>query len=61
MKWLSDNQEKLNTEMSCFLKSQGHNTIKIGNLCINNSSCDKLLRINFDYQLKFTNHIEEIC
>ena len=34
--------------------------IKIGNLCINNSSSEKLFGINFDCKLKFTNHIEEI-
>ena len=26
-----------------------------------NYSCKKMLGINFDYKLKFTNHIEEIC
>ena len=45
-----------------FLKnSQGPKTIKIGKLCIKNSSCEKMLDINFDYKLKFTNHIEKIC
>ena len=43
------------------LNSQGPNTIKIGNLCIKSSSCEKMLDINFDYTLKFTNHIDEIC
>ena len=35
--------------------------MKTGNLCIKNSSYEKMLAINFDYKLKFTNHIEEIC
>ena len=53
---------KLNTDKcQVLLNSQGPNTIKIGNLCIKNSSCEKMLGINFDYKLKFTNHIEEIC
>ena len=62
IKWFSDNQMKLNTEKChVLLNSQGPKTIKIGNLCIKNSSCEKMLGINFDYKLKFTNHIEEIC
>ena len=62
IKWFSDNQMKLNTDKChVLLNSQGPNTIKIGNLCIKNSSCEKMLGINFDYKLKFTNHIGEIC
>ena len=49
LKWFSDNQMKLNI--------QGSNTIKIGNLCIKNSSFEKMLGINFNYKLKFTNHV----
>ena len=61
-KWLSDNQVKLNTDYDhVLLNSQGPKTLQIGNLCIKNSSCKKMLGINFDYKLKFTNHIEEIC
>ena len=60
IKWLPDNQMKLTTDKChVLLNSQGPNTIRIGNLCVNNSSCKKLLGINFDYKLKFTNHIEE--
>ena len=44
-----------------FLNSQGPNKIKIGKSCIKNSIYEKILGINFDYQLKFTNHIDEIC
>ena len=62
IKWFSDNQMKLNTDKChVLLNSQGPSTIKIGNLCIKNSSCEKMLGINFDYKLKFTNHIDEIC
>ena len=62
IKWFSDNQMKLNTDKChVLLNSQGPNTIKIGNLCLKNSSCEKMLGINFDYKLKFTNHIDEIC
>ena len=62
IKWSSDNQMKLSTDKChVLLNSQGPNTIKIGNLCIKDSSCGKMLGINFDYKLKFTNHIDEIC
>ena len=60
-KWFSDNQMRLNTDKChVLLNSQGPNTIKIGNLYIKNSSCENMLGINFDYELKFTNHIDEI-
>ena len=62
IKWFSDNLLKLNTDKChVLLNSQGPKTIKIGNLCIKNASCEKMLGINFDYKLKFTNHTEEIC
>ena len=52
---------KLNRDKRhALLNSQGPNTIKIGNVCINNSLCENVLGINFDYKLKFTNHIEEM-
>ena len=52
---------KLNTDKyHVLLNSHGSNTIKIENLCIKNSSYEKMLSINFDYKLKFTNHIDEI-
>ena len=39
IKWFSDNKMKPNTDKChVLLNSQGPNTIKIGNLCINNSS-----------------------
>ena len=61
IKWFSDNQMKLNTKKChALLNSQGPNTIKIENLCIRNSSCEKMLGINF-HKLKFTNHINKIC
>ena len=52
---------KLNAD-KCYvlLNSQRPNTIKIGNLCIKNSSCETMLGKNLDYKLKFTNHIDEI-
>ena len=62
IKCFSHNQMKLNTDKChVLLNSQGPNTIKIGNLCLKNSSCEKMLGINFDCKLKFKNHIDEIC
>ena len=62
IKWFSDNQMRLNTDKChVLLNSQGPNTIKIGNLCTKNSTCEKILGINFDYKLKFMNHTDEIC
>ena len=53
---------KLNTDKCHFLlSSQGPNIIKIGNLFIKNFSGVKMLGINFDCKLKFTNHIDKIC
>ena len=60
--YADDIQMKLNTDKChVLLNSHGTNTIKIGNLCTNNFTCKKLLSINNNYKLIFTNHIEEIC
>ena len=49
IKWFLDNQMKLNTDIwHVLLNSQGPDKIKIGNLCIKSSSCEKILGINFD-------------
>ena len=62
VKWFSDNQmESKYRHLMFFLNSQGPNRVKLGNLCINNSAWEKFLGINFDYKLKFPNHIDEIC
>ena len=62
IKWFLDNQMKLNTDIwHVLLNSQGPDKIQIGNLGIKSSSCEKILDINFDYKLKFRNHINEIC
>ena len=60
--WFSDNQMKLNTD-KCYLllNTQDRNFLKIGTFNIKNSFSEKLLGITFDYKLKFSNHIEDIC
>ena len=53
---------KLNTDKChLLLNSQEPNTLKIGDLHINNSLSEKLLAITFDCNLKFNKHIEDIC
>ena len=60
--WFLENEMKLNTDKChVLLNSQEHNTLKIGDLHINNSLSEKLLGITFDYKLKFNKHIEDIC
>ena len=60
--WFSNNEMKLNTDKChLLLNSQEHNTLKIGDLHINNSLSEKLLGITFDYKLKFNKHIQDIC
>ena len=60
--WFSNNKMKLNTDKChLLLTSQEPNTLKIGDLHINNSLSEKLLGITFDCKLKFNKHIEDIC
>ena len=60
--WFSDNQIKLNTDKChLLLNTQDQNFLKIGNFNIKNYFSEKLLGIDFDCKLKFSNHIEDIC
>ena len=53
---------KLNTDKChLLLSSQEPNTFKIGDLHINNSLNEKLLRITFDFKLTFNKNIKDIC
>ena len=60
--WFSNNEMKLNTD-KCHLPlhSQEPNTLKIGDLRINDSLSEKLIGTTFDCKLKFTKHIKDIC
>ena len=60
--WFLNNEMKLNTD-KCYLllNSQEPNTLKIGELHIDNSLSQKLLGITFDCKLKFNKHIQDIC
>ena len=60
--WFSNNEMKLNTDKShLLLNSQEANTLKIGDLDINNSVNEKLAGITFDCKLKFNKHTKDIC
>ena len=43
------------------LSTNNASNIKIGNIDINNSTCEKLLGAKFDYKLTFDDHISELC
>ena len=60
--WFSNNEMTLNIDKChLLLSSQEPNTLKIGDLHINNSLSEKLLGINFDCKLKFNQHNKDIC
>ena len=61
LNWLSINEMNLNTyKCHLLLNSQESNTLKIGDLDINNSLSEKLLGITFSCKLKFNRLIEDI-
>ena len=61
LNWFLNNEMKLNTDKYCLLlNSQEPNTLKMGDLHINNSLSEKLLGITFDCELKLNKHID-IC
>ena len=61
LNWFLNNEMKLNTDKYCLLlNSQEPNTLKIGDLHINNSLSEKLPGITFDCKLKFIKHIKDI-
>ena len=59
--WFSNNERNLNTD-KCHLLSNSResNTLKIGDLDINNSLTEKLLGITFGCKFQFNKHIEDI-
>ena len=61
LNWFSNNEMKLNTDKChLILNNQESNTLKIGDLRINNSLSEKLPGITFDCKLKFIKHIKDI-
>ena len=61
LNWLSINEMNLNTyKCQLLLNSQESNTLKVGDLDINNSLSQKLLGITFSCKVKFNRLIEDI-
>ena len=59
--WFWNKEMKLNTDKChLLLNSQEPNTLKIGDLHINNSLSEKLLGVTFDCKLKFNKHVKDI-
>ena len=58
--WFSNNEMKLNTnKCRLLLNAQEPNTLKIGDLHMNNALSEKLIGITFDCKLKFNKHIKK--
>ena len=57
----SNNLLKLNPDKWCLLlNTKEQATLKMSNLHIKNSLCQKLLGINFDYKINLAKHTEDI-
>ena len=63
IKWYENNYLKPNPDKWHLILSKPGDEMKImiGNQCISNSSCEKMLGINFDNKLTFNSHINKIC
>ena len=58
--WFSNNEMKLNTnKCRLLLNAQEPNTLKIGDLHMNNALSEKLIDITFDCKLKFNKRIKK--
>ena len=61
-KWFSDNLMKGNADKYHLLVSTNYTgNIKIENIDITNSSCEKLLGVKFDHKMTFDDHTSELC
>ena len=63
IRWYKSNYLKPNPDKWHLLLSDIGNdlNIVISNKCIQNSSCEKILGVNFDYKLNFNSHITKLC
>ena len=60
-KWLQDNQMKANNDKYHLITSkQSCMNLKIGNINIENSTCEKLLGVEVDNNLNFIEHLDGI-
>ena len=60
--WFMDNQMKANPD-KCHLICSTNDTVNlfVENQTIDNSKCEKLLDVKFDYRLTFNGHIDDVC
>ena len=60
--WFMDNQMKANPD-KCYFFFNSNDTVNliVENQIIDNSKCEKLLGVKFDYKLSFNSHIDGIC
>ena len=63
IQWYKSNYLKPNPDKWHLLLSDIGNDLNIGisNNCIHNSSCEKILGVNFDNKLNFNSHITKLC
>ena len=60
--WFKDNEMKANADKCLVLLSTSNElTVKINEVQIKNSQSEKLLGITIDNDLKFEDHINDIC
>ena len=60
-KWFLDNQMKANSDKFHLITSnQSCMNLKIGNINIENSTCEKLLGVNVENKLNFNEHLDGI-
>ena len=60
-KWFSDNQMKANPDKCHLLiSSASQSELKIGNVTIKSSICEKLLGIKIDNKLRVNAHVEDL-
>ena len=61
-RWFSDIQMKANpNKCHLLISSKGKNELKIGNITIKSSICDKLLQIKLDNKLRLNAPVECLC
>ena len=61
LKWFLDNQMKANNDKCHLITSkQSCMNLKIGNIKIENSTCEKLLGVKVDNKLNFNEHLDGI-
>ena len=60
--WFMDNQMKANPDKCQFICSTNDTVnLIVENQIADNSKCEKLLGVKFDYKLTFNAHIDDIC